>query len=483
MDYYRVETEKGPVCGVRQNDSVVFKGIPYAAPPVGDLRFAAPKEHEKWLEPIMCDNWPPDAFRIPGKSFIDHKEVYAEEHCYSEDCLYLNIWVPEQASEGDSLPVMLWLYGAGGSSHDTAIDGRAYNKNGCILISINYRIGIFGFFGCREFAERDQHHSSGNYGLMDILFAMKWVKNNISKFGGDSDNITVFGHSAGAMFTKWLVGCKQATGLFNRIISLSGGGIWDIDYIHTLDGKCCYVDRLLKLAGWTAEDMMTRPADEIYQTLLPLEQKIGLPNKSMLNTLFLPSMDGWLVNDYYGKILYDGKVNREVDVMCGMLIEEWHNVPCQIPGGIGDYHREFALGPVISWAKRYSELGLRPVYTYFFERSMPGDDGRSMIHGDELPYVFSTMERYSWPWTEFDYEMSRAVVKYFTNFAKTGNPNGEELPRWNAYTEEKPVTMHFTEGSIKSEDISSDPRTQNVVRFLLEHPGMLDDPFPYSRAE
>ena len=478
VSQYKVGTRHGNVVGVREGDSVIFKGIPYAAPPVGELRFHAPVEHADWEGDLVCDTWPADAYRIPFPPNPRSRVIDPVKHEYSEDCLYLNIWVPAEKT-GEKLPVLFWLYGAGGGSHDDYVDGRAYNEKGCILVSINYRIGIMGYFGLEELAARDEHGSTGAYGIMDILFALKWVQENIAAFGGDPDNVTVFGHSAGAMFTKLLIGCPEAKGLFKRGISLSGGGTWDIDVIHTKENKCRLCRQLLDNVGWTAEDMMKRPVEEIYQVLSAGEKELDLPRKSMLNTLFLPSMDGRLIRDYYGKILCGGEVDESIDIMCGMLVEEWHNFPCQIPGGIGDYTREFALASIIAWAQKYNERGIKPIYPYFFDRIMPGTDG-GMVHGDELPYTFGCMDRYSWPWADFDYQLKDAAVGYFTNFAKTGDPNGPGLPEWKPYTAEHPVTMHFAEGYIKAEDISSDERTRQVVEYLLEHPGMLDEPFPYA---
>lgn len=476
MIQLKAVTKHGSVVGVHEGNSVVFKGIPYAAPPVGSLRFSAPVEHEDWEGDLLCDKWPADAYRIPFPPNPRSKVNYPVEHEYSEDCLYLNIWRPAEMTE-EKLPVMFWLYGGGGGSHDAYVDGRAYNEHGCILVSINYRIGILGYFGLEELAERDAHGSTGAYGIMDIVFALKWVRENIAAFGGDPDRVTVFGHSAGGMFTKLLIGCEPAWGLFHRGISLSGGGTWDIDVIHTKQSKCRLCRQLLDSVGWTLEDMMTRPVEEIYEVITRAEKNLDLPQKSMLNSLFHPSMDGWLIKDYYGQTLYDGNVDTSIDVMCGMLIEEWHNFPCQIPGGIGDYHKEFAMGSIIAWARRYAERGIKPVYPYFFEHRMPGTN-EWMVHGDELPYTFGCMDRYDRPWTEYDYRMRDVAVGYFTNFAKTGDPNGPDLPEWQPFTAENPVTMHFTDDYIRAEDISSTEKAEEVVQYLLKHPGMLDDPFP-----
>lgn len=477
----KATTRHGDVVGVREGNSVIFKGIPYAAAPVGERRFAAPEAHEDWEGELVCDHWPADAYRISFSPDPHSRVKYPEEHVYSEDCLYLNIWCPADQPE-EKLPVLFWLYGNGGSSHDAYVDGKAYNEHGCILVSINYRIGIFGNFGLQELAEQDEHGSTGTYGIMDIVFALRWVRENIAAFGGDPDQVTVFGHSAGAMFTKLLLGCEPAWGLFRRVIALSGGGTWDIDVIHTKQSKCGLCQQLLDYVGWTLEDMMTRSPREIYSALTKAEERLELPQKSMLNSLFHPSMDGWLIKDYYGKILCSGRVDESVDIMCGMLSEEWHNFPCQIPGGIGSYHREFAMASVIAWTRRYVQRGIKPIYPYFFERRLPGTN-EWMVHGDELPYVFGCLDRYDRPWTELDTALRDTVVAYLTNFAKTGDPNGPDLPEWPAFTGEAPLAMHFTQTYIKAEDISSTERVERVVEYLLKHPGMLNEPFPYAEKE
>lgn len=472
----KAETKQGTVVGVVEGNTTIYKGVPYAAPPVGERRFAAPAPPEPWEGERLCDTWSNESYRVPfppvGKSMVREKP----EEVYSEDCLYLNIWAPADIDDDARLPVMFFMYGAGGGNHAAYIDGASFNEKGCILITVNYRIGLFGYFGLEELAARDEHHSTGNYGLMDILCAIDWVRDNISAFGGDPENITVFGHSAGGIYTKWLLGCSEARGKFRHALSLSGGGTWDIDYIHTRESKCSLCRQLLDMAVWTFDDLMSKPTEEVYETLTKLERTLPLPHKSMLDTLFLPSVDDWLIHDYHGKILYDGDVDESIDVMGGMLAEEWRNHDCQIPGGLKGYNREFALGTVLSWAERYTQRGIKPMYAYFFDRPMPGGE-RNMIHGDELPYVFGTLDRYLWPWTEYDRKMSQAMVSYVTNFAKTGDPNEEGLPEWKPYTQEEHLTMHFAENHFACEDLSTDKKTRIVTDFLLEHPGMLDDHF------
>lgn len=480
MAIIKTKVSGGIVIGVEHEWGTLFKGIPYAAPPVGDLRFASPRPAEKWSGERLCDTFPPDTFRIvrpiPGMPKNNYPALIDEPHIYSEDCLYINIWTPADSID-DRLPVMFWLYGNGGSSHHPAVKGDIYAQKGVVLVTFNYRQDVFGCTGLKELADREPDGSTGANGPQDILFALKWVNDNITAFGGDPDNITVFGHSAGGIFTKFLLTCPQAEGLFQHAICMSGGGTWDIDPIYTKEQKCSWCQEILDKAGWSLDDIMTKSTEEVYEVLKKYEQTLNLPKQSMLCSLFLASEDDVLIDRYFGEKLYDGYVNTSVDVMAGMLVEEWRNIPCQVPGGIAGYEKEFAMASVVSWAQRNAERGFKPIYPYFFEHKMP-EDGHWMRHGDEVAYAFGTLDVYGKPWTEFDYLMSDTVVDYWTTFAKTGNPNCPGRPEWQPFTLDNPVTMHFADAHIICENISGSAKQQEAIRFLLEHPGILNNPFP-----
>jgi len=485
MSITRTKTEQGIVQGIQEDWGSIFKSIPYAAPPVGELRFAAPQPADSWDGTRKCTKWPDDTFRIfipiPGMPVPKFKPVVPDEHTCSEDCLYMNIWTPAD-TETDRLPVVFWMYGNGGSSHSPAVNGEAFAKKGVILVTFNYRQDVFGWTGLKELADRDPNGSTGCTGLQDILFALKWVRRNIPHFGGDPDNITIAGHSAGAMFVKFLLTCREAEGLFRHAISMSGGGTWDIDPVYTKKEKIDFCQTILDKAGWTFEDVMTRSSEEVYRTFKEYEKTLALPQKSMMCSLFLASMDDCLLKRYYGEELYDGYFNENVDVMGGMLVEEWHNIPCQVPGGIKGYEREFAIASIVSWAKRNAQRGFRPMYPYFFDHRMP-EDGHWMRHGDEMCYTFGTLDIYAKPYAEYDRCLSDITVGYWTEFAKKGDPNGEGLPVWKPYTLDEPVTMHFADDHIVCEDIAGYEKAERAVDFLLAHPGMLDDPFPYKEDQ
>jgi hypothetical protein len=229
------------------------------------------------------------------------------------------------------------------------------------------------------------------------------------------------------------------------------------------------------MVGWTLDDVLTRDAVEVCSTLKAVVPKLGLPRKSIVAELFQPSVDGWLVTDYYGKILYNGGV-ADVDVMCGTIREEWHNFPHQIPGGIEGYEHEFALAPGIAWGRRNIELGKKPIYHYYFDHDLPGEHGEPG-HGSEMQFTFGTFQNNPRPWTDYDRLISETAVDYWTSFAKTGNPNTPGRPEWPSFTTEHPVTMHFANNGIQADDLGSDEKEDKVVQYLLKYPGILDKRF------
>jgi para-nitrobenzyl esterase len=259
----------------------------------------------------------------------------------SEDCLYVNVWTPARTPD-EKLPVVFWIHGGGfngGGSYGRDIDGAAWSRRGVILVSVGYRLGALGFFGLKELAERNEHGSTGDYGMMDIFKALQWVRENIAAFGGDPENVTIAGQSSGSMTVRWLLGCTPARGLFRHAIAQSGGGTWDVDPILPFEEKCANSQKVLDMVGWTLNDVLTRDAMEVCSTLKAVVPQLDLPRKSIVAELFQPSVDNWLVIDYYGKKLYEG-AGADVDVMVGTIRDEWQNFTYQVPGGIAGYEYE-----------------------------------------------------------------------------------------------------------------------------------------------
>ena len=418
-------TKYGAVEGVVQKGYTVFKGIPYAAAPVGELRWKRPAPPAAWEGVRKADSFSRvcPQIRMPAGSFY-HKEFYSEDDQLeqSEDCLYLNIWTPaEDGSE--KLPVLFWIHGGGfdhGWGFEKEFDGEAICKNGAILVSINYRCGVFGFFSHPWLDEESNEKISGNYGLFDQLFALRWVRENIAAFGGDPENITIFGQSAGAMSVQSLISSPLTKGLVSKAIMQSGGGIGGL---RLTDSK---QDALEKGKAF-AEKLGARSIGELRalsaDTLLAAFQKEGIR--------FSPHIDGVFLTDSFDNLAQSGQV-LDIPYLIGA---------CRVESGLGGAGERMNLGSV-NWCKNQLALNRRPAFLYCFDRDMPGDDARS-FHSSDLWYVFGTLRRCWRPLAERDQELSRIMTAFWVNFAKTGDPNGEGLPQWDAYTEKSPNRLVF----------------------------------------
>lgn len=227
-----VTTKQGAVKGFCSEDkqTVVFRGVPYAQPPVGDLRFRRPQEHEPWEGVRDCTRFSavcPQAdlrgMDLYGKEFYDGEEVVM-----NEDCLYLNIWTPAGSTEKSGLPVLFWIHGGAfmhGHGSEKEFDGEGFAKKGVILVTINYRVNAFGFFAHPDLEAENAERVSGNYGILDQIFALRWVRENIAAFGGDPEKITIFGQSAGCMSVQTIISSPLSAGMVRGAVLQSGGGI------------------------------------------------------------------------------------------------------------------------------------------------------------------------------------------------------------------------------------------------------------------
>lgn len=411
----------GQIQGVPADGSpvVVYKGIPYAAAPVGDLRWRAPQPVTPWEGVKVCDTFGPIAWQpgnAPGTFYGD--EFYWDGTPeQSEDCLYLNVWAPAESigKPGAKLPVAMWIHGGAymnGYGYEVTMDGDAWARRGVILVTINYRLGTLGFLSHPELtAEQGQ---SGNYGTMDQIAALQWVHDNIAQFGGDPANITILGQSAGAMSVKTLLISPLSRNLVAGAIIQSGGGI-GLKGLSPDNGipQSTY-DALGKdvmdNAGLTSlEAMRAAPAEEIYK----------------ISGWFSPHNDGKVLLEDFDHALYDGSM-APVPVMIGynkddmgMLAGESVDRFCAVRDSLGF-----------------------PVHEYEFLRDLPSDEAHpasnaGAFHSAELWYMFGTLDN-SWrPFTEADHELSDRMLDAWTSFCKTKNPG------WDAYKHDKPYKQEF----------------------------------------
>ena len=418
---------------------VVFKGIPYAAPPVGELRWKAPQPVIAWDTVLIADHFGPISFQPPHVAGPDSavinnygdvdyvKEFFSDgDPEMSEDCLYLNIWKPADAKKGDKLPVALWIHGGAfiaGYGYEKEFDGDAYAKRGVILVTINYRLGAFGFLAHPELSAENPDHISGNYGMLDQIKALDWTRDNIANFGGDPDNITVFGQSAGAMSVRNLLCSPLTKGKIAKAIIQSGGAISPDGNDGMGAASLSDYEQLGKtLMGDLSLDEM-RGMD--YQQLQEVISRFATAH-NMPFLMLQPNVDG--------KVLVGGLADCiEKDFV--------PHIPIMMGCTLDDMMFTRMGEPYAYLASRLAEKGKAP-YVYEFRRRLPGN-GSGAFHSSELWYVFNTVKRCWRPLGEADEKLSERMVDYWTNFMKAGNPNGSGLPEWRACTNGLADVMTF----------------------------------------
>jgi len=483
MDNLRVTTKYGVVRGMPDGDSILFKGVPFAKPPVGELRFHSPVEPEPWEGELDCTKAHSVACQYNRRKIsaesclkVETKEEVARP-TISEDCLYLNIWTPAERKEGEKLAVLCWIHGGMftiGWGHEPEIDGKLMNQKGVILVTIGYRLGAMGFLAHPEFAKRDLTGTTGNYGFLDQIAALRWIKENIAAFGGDPDRITVHGYSAGGISSKLhLVSPLSRDLIFGSVVQ-SGGGLNAADPTRPVEELAQITQETMDRLGWTVEDLMTLPAEEMNTKLCDMAAEV-IEKKEIF--VFQPCIDGYSIVEEPEKSIAEGNYNQNVNVICGTVKGDFWMFSRKVQStlreqGLGDAIPHFAKTAGEPWARNNQREGFKPIRTYYFEHLIPGPE-KTAPHGVELPYLFGTLSTIVRPWTEFDYRLQDAVNGYWANFAKTGDPNGEGLPQWPYNTEETPFAMHMTDDTIVAENIVTDPMAERVVEYTVAHPGML----------
>jgi para-nitrobenzyl esterase len=466
----RVQTDKGEVEGAYTADQqvIAFKGIPYAAPPVGDLRWRPPQPTAKWKHIL-----PTKDFGNHCIQSVSYPDMVFHDPGSSEDCLTLNVWAPAKAVRG-SLPVMVWIYGGGfvgGGTSESRQDGQFLAHRDVIIVSMNYRLGIFGFFVHPELTAESPEHASGNYGLLDQVAALKWVNANIARFGGDPANVTIFGESAGSSSVSALMASPTARGLFTKAVGESGAAFSSGE--STFEPREKLEQRNLafvKTAYNTSSlaDLRKLPADTI---LAAVTAKTTPPPPR-----FGPDVDGYFLPDSVPNIYAAGH-QAHVLLLAGWNADEARGqvllakTPTTIESFTAAAHTDFgdraegflALYPASTdaeairsagdlagdrytafstwrWLEFQISTGESPVYRYRFDLGSPGDKDHQAIlgafHSDEIQYVFGTLDsRPGAEWRKEDRALSEQIGSYWTNFARSGNPNSTGLPTWPTYNE------------------------------------------------
>jgi para-nitrobenzyl esterase len=483
----QVRTASGTVEGAVSADANVrtFKGIPFAAPPVGSLRWRPPQSEPSWNGVRKATEF--GARCMQGRIYED---MVFRDPGPSEDCLYLNVWTPATSAEA-RLPVMVWIYGGGfqaGSASEPRQDGENLAKKGVVIVSLNYRLGIFGFFSHPELTKESPHHASGNYGLLDQVAALEWVHKNIAAFGGDPENVTIFGESAGSISVSAQMASPLSKGLLKHAIGESGAVFMLTPRTASVqETEKTGVDFTKSLGASTLQHLRAMPADQLLAATLkdrtaryrfwPNVDGYFFPeNPSRIyaagKQAHLALLAGWNADeqDYTGffgkqqasKENYGAKVRAEYGRHSDELLKLYSgNSEKQVKESARDLASDqFIAYSTWKWLDMQAQTGKSPVYRYRFEQVPPmptGEPNRGAYHSADIEYVFETLDWKHLPWTADDRKLSDTISSYWTNFAKTGNPNGPGLPEWPGYSKaDRYEVMHLQMGGLKNGEESLD---------------------------
>jgi para-nitrobenzyl esterase len=462
----QVKTASGTVEGKDNGKVRAFLGIPYAAAPVGDLRWKAPQPAAKWSGVRKATAF--GAHCLQGNVYGD---MVFHDAGGSEDCLYLNVWAPAKPSSG-KLPVMVWIYGGGfvaGATSEGRQDGTHLAAQDVIVVSMNYRLGVFGFFVHPDLAKESGHNSAGNYGLMDQTAALQWVHENIAAFGGDPANVTIFGESAGSFSVSAQMASPLAKGLFQKAMGESGAAFFSGGL--SFESRAVREEKDVKAVTGkfgvkTLAELRAIPADKLLEVF-------GKPGPDAFS--FGPDVDGYFLPEPVPAIFAAGKQN-DAALLAGWNRDEGSfdivfnpqkptadTMKANAQKDFGDKAGEFLkLYPADTdehvlrsaqdfagdkfiafstwaWLEAQSKTSKQPIYRYRFDQAPPSADAKApkmgAYHSAEIEYVFGQLDsKAGIPWRAEDRQLSELMQKYWINFARTGDPNGPGLPKWPAYS-------------------------------------------------
>src|SRR5579871_6495275 len=446
----------------------LFRGIPYAAPPVGDLRWKAPQPVVPWQGVKAADHF--SAVCMQPATETEGNAWREGLVPMSEDCLYINVWTPAQ-SPGAKLPVMVFIHGGGnvrGAASENQYDGAYLAKKGVVFVSFNYRMNVFGFLAHPDLTKESEHHSSGNYALLDQIAALKWIQKNIASFGGDPSTVMIFGHSAGASNVNALMASPLGKGLFERVLAQSGNSL---NTRTTLSEAEKNGEKFAQGAGASSiAALRQKSAEEILKA----------PRGQMG-----PVIDGWVLPEDVRSIFASGK-QIDVPLIIGSVADDTPgpgpaattaaeaqaaakrtyrdkadtylkfypaDTDAQVAASAHAFRTNSALAGARTWARLQTQSGKSKVYWYYFTHVSPMPDGlmwggRTALswgayHGSEIVYVFNAFPLQDWAWRPMDIKLGDVVSTMWTNFVKTGSPNGAGVPEWPSYDAKSDVLMEF----------------------------------------
>jgi len=478
-----VKVDTGRVKGVVNNGVAAFKGVPFAAPPVGALRWKAPQPAPDWKGVREAAEFGPRCMQ--GNIYGD---MIFRDKGPSEDCLYLNVWTPATSAKAH-LPVMVWVYGGGfaaGAASEPRQDGQNLARKGVVVVSMNYRLNVFGFFSHAELAKESGRDSSGNYGLLDQVAALEWVHKNIAGFGGDPAQVTIFGESAGSFSVSALMASPLAQGLFQRAIGESGaffGKVLDLKPLAASEeADTAFAE---SIGAHSLADLRAKPAAELLAAAAKQNE-----------IRFAPNIDGYFLPQSVREVYASGK-HSHVPLLAGWNHDEGGygnifgkdaptaaNFVAYAHKHFGDKADEFlklyaaasdeqAKGSAQDlagdqfiafstwkWLEMQGATGNSTLYRYEFDGAPPAPakaeadaTPRGAYHSAEIEFVFGALASKDLPWRPEDRALSDLMSTYWSNFAKSGDPNGTGLPGWPAYNgQANYMVMHLDAASHAAPD-------------------------------
>jgi para-nitrobenzyl esterase len=486
-----VDIAGGRVSGVLcAGGATAFKGIPYARPPVGALRWQAPQPVVSWNGVRDCSAF---GARCIQPSRPATSIGYFGPEIESEDCLYLNVWTAD-ASPAEKRPVMVWFHGGAfylGSGALPLFDGEHLVMQGAVIVTVNYRLGRLGFLAHPELTRESNHAASGNYGLLDQIAALAWVQRNIASFGGDPDRVTMSGQSAGSISGSCLMASPLAKGLFHGVIGQSGAAFGPVGASSVTGDSLQSLAHAERSGLALAQSLGARSLAELRalsaDAIQVAQRGKGDPSRAGRGTFDTSwvIVDGHVLPDCPYRIFAAGRQN-DVPLLTGTMANEGATMPF-VPSlaayaqeasadfGAGA-HRFEQLYPARTdveaqdasraafayrnfiwqnwiWAQLHAQTGRDRVYYYRFDHVPPvppethyaenRGDKLAAFHGAEIPYVFRNLDVRPWRWQPVDRDVAHVISSYWLNFAATGDPNGQGLPRWSAFDPRHPAAMHI----------------------------------------
>ena len=485
-----VTTANGVVKGMVEKTGVsVFKGIPFGAPPIGDLRWKEPQPVQNWQGTLEATQ-----FGNNGMQYGVFGDMAFRSKGMGEDCLYLNVWTPSTTKKG--LPVLVYFYGGGfvaGDGSEARYDGESMATKGIVAVTVNYRLGVFGFMAHPELTKESPHHASGNYGLLDQAAALRWVQQNIAAFGGDPKKVTIAGESAGSVSVSAQMATPLSKNLIAGAIGESGSMLGTLRAVPLADAEKNGVEFGNSIGAKSLVDLRAVPADQ----LLEASKKYGVFRFPMtVDGYFLPKspyeiyqageqahvplLAGWnseemgyrslmgketLTKENYEKAVQKLYGDRSAEVLKLYNVSKDEDVEQVATDLAGDRFIGFSTW---KWTDIQSKTGQKPVYRYMFSRARPAmvasmgnatpglaggvvkdtnankapqtPPAKGAVHSAEIEYAMGNLSRNTvYNWSADDYKVSTIMQDYFANFIKTGNPNGSGLPNWPALSTTNPV--------------------------------------------